>query len=476
VSLTSKDVANFKRIFTNNFAYGDSAGLKSKFLKILPSKLVVVMLKKRVRSDYLLQRESIKFFQLSSIAYIEKKNARSNRLLLTALRLLGPSLPNSYTELLNCCVRITAKQPNQRDLCSGSVFDSTSALDVLTFDATGWYQLSRGLFSLGYFRSAWVARENSLELSISEGRKQIVYNTLTMRAIEAHLERRNFSLANELLDKFSSEMPPDSLNEVIDYVAMMQGSYIISEERKLCLSESEKLFGELISRQTAFVGAGSPSSNYGNEIDGSETIVRLRYVGRKYLPSENFHGSRCDISAYNVLNVLALICKNGTRGMFLDDLKMIIGRARESQELPDLQKIGEKPIVWINRKLPVYRSTAVSGIRVLFSILRFSPKHLKLFGFDFYSLPMMYDDNSLNFYRDGHGWQLADHFKPGTNPSAKGLVLAGTFSFHDPVSNFCVAQNLYKAGLFDIEPYGKSILELTPFQYVERLEEMQGDW
>jgi hypothetical protein len=35
---------------------------------------------------------------------------------------------------------------------------------------------------------------------------------------------------------------------------------------------------------------------------------------------------------------------------------------------------------------------------------------------------------------------------------------------------------LYKAGLFDIEPYGKSILELTPYQYVERLEEMLGDW
>ena len=53
---------------------------------------------------------------------------------------------------------------------------------------------------------------------------------------------------------------------------------------------------------------------------------------------------------------------------------------------------------------------------------------------------------------------------------------ARDFSVHDPVSNFCFAQNLYKAGLFDIEPYGKSILELTPYQYVERLEEMLGDW
>jgi hypothetical protein len=47
---------------------------------------------------------------------------------------------------------------------------------------------------------------------------------------------------------------------------------------------------------------------------------------------------------------------------------------------------------------------------------------------------------------------------------------------HDPVSNFCFAQNLYKAGLFEIEPFGASILALTPYQYVERLEEMLGDW
>ena len=53
---------------------------------------------------------------------------------------------------------------------------------------------------------------------------------------------------------------------------------------------------------------------------------------------------------------------------------------------------------------------------------------------------------------------------------------ARDFSEHDPVSNFCFAQNLYKAGLFQIEPYGASILALTPYQYVERLEEMLGDW
>jgi hypothetical protein len=30
--------------------------------------------------------------------------------------------------------------------------------------------------------------------------------------------------------------------------------------------------------------------------------------------------------------------------------------------------------------------------------------------------------------------------------------------------------------MFEIEPFGASILALAPYQYVERLEEMLGDW
>ena len=74
----------------------------------------------------------------------------------------------------------------------------------------------------------------------------------------------------------------------------------------------------------------------------------------------------------------------------------------------------------------------------------------------------------LNFYRVSNLLGI-----PGKISKRK---ISASFSAHDPVSNFCFAQNLYKAGLFEIEPYGASILALTPCQYVERLEEMLGDW
>ena len=98
-----------------------------------------------------------------------------------------------------------------------------------------------------------------------------------------------------------------------------------------------------------------------------------------------------------------------------------------------------------------------------------------IFGYDFYSKIEQYSTEVLEFYRP-RGVVIGDLFlfeRFGGLPNGE---IAWSFSVHDPVSNFCFAQNLYKAGLFEIEPYGASILALTPYQYVERLEEMLGDW
>jgi hypothetical protein len=117
----------------------------------------------------------------------------------------------------------------------------------------------------------------------------------------------------------------------------------------------------------------------------------------------------------------------------------------------------------------------VSGVRTIIQILRFLPARVKNFGFDFYSTLKPYNDEYTNFY-ENQSWRLGhanDFIHRGEYIR---VVRAKDFSLHDPVSNFCFAQNLYKAGLFEIGPYGASILALTPYQYVERLEEMLGDW
>ena len=108
-------------------------------------------------------------------------------------------------------------------------------------------------------------------------------------------------------------------------------------------------------------------------------------------------------------------------------------------------------------------------------ILRHSPLRLKNFGFDFYTTLKPYSDEFTSFYENS-SWRLGhanDFIQRGEHIRS---MRGKDFCEHDPVSNFCFAQNLYQAGMFEIEPYGASILALTPYQYVERLEEMLGDW
>ena len=123
----------------------------------------------------------------------------------------------------------------------------------------------------------------------------------------------------------------------------------------------------------------------------------------------------------------------------------------------------------------LYRTPSVSGLRTTIQILRHAPARVKIFGFDFYTTTKPYSDEYSSFY-ESSSWRLGhtnDFIQHGVYLRS---MRSKDFCEHDPVSNFCFAQNLYQAGMFEIEPFGASILALTPYQYVERLEEMLGDW
>ena len=123
------------------------------------------------------------------------------------------------------------------------------------------------------------------------------------------------------------------------------------------------------------------------------------------------------------------------------------------------------PILNIESTIPMYRTTPVSGIIILYQLIKASPKKLMVYGYDFRADRKQYSNAARDFYKDNG--PLIWHPYPGFDfEDLPQWIIASDFGEHDMVSNFCFAQNLYKAGLFYIEPYGKSILELTPYQYV----------
>ena len=371
--------------------------------------------------------------------------------------------------MLNNAVSVTFENSKCRRSSSDSILAATKQLEPIVFDATGWYQLSRGLFSLGYFRAARVARENSLDQSIFESILNVKDSTAVMRGIQGQLERRNYIEVGKILWQNQHSLSEKLIAHIDATLCLVD----LENTREHCVSNSvnefsRDLFRSLVSKKSvALVGPGSPQGFYGTEIDGFDTVIRIKFIGRRMLDVDKRHGVRTDISFIGAIGALKL--QEFELQADLESFKLIL------TNLTDIESIGLVPIYGFEDDAVIYRTPTTAGVRTLKEILKFSPSYLKVFGFDFYTTLTPYSKEVTVFYENS-AWQFGHPNDFIRNGDYLKFKRAEDFSEHDPVSNFCFAQNLYKAGLFDIEPYGKSILELTPYQYVERLEEMLGDW
>ncbi len=471
---STKKIARLKSKYSKLSLDRGSAGFKTLILIILPPKLSASLLKRFLgQSEYRSKRESIKYFLLSNRAYGARKSRKCNRLLRISISLLGLNFPNHFAALLHSAISSTLKDSKSRRSMSDSVLIATKELEPAIFDATGWYQLSRGLFCLGYFRAAWVSREKSLDLSIVEGTKSTSSATAVRRAVEAYLERLDFNSVRYILLR-GNVLDSKDLESIRETLRWFEGNFgknpvINGDENEKNLGPNNLLRALINKKKVALVGPGQPRGEYGFEIDASEIVARIKYPGSRYLLDQALLGKRCDISQYPNLAPLRELARISPNEYF-DDLRLIISGETNSSN------VGSTPVFSENQELPLYRTTATTGLRLLISLIRQGPASLKIFGYDFYVEAEPYNMGMRSFYMDS-AWKFGEgHFLFGKNIEYPKDQITSSFGSHDPVSNFCFARNLYRASLFEIEPYGKSILELTPYQYVEKLEEMLGDW
>jgi hypothetical protein len=475
LSLENSEIEKLKKKYLRPPNQMGLARIKTFVLENSPAWLVVALLRRFVtKSVYQSKRESVTFFQRANVAYGAHRQRRSVRLLRVAFGLLGDEFSRDYSRLIIGATNQTQLDASRRSALSGEILDATKALPIDGTDATGWYQLSRGLFSVGYFRAAWVARENSIELSIREGEAVGAGATAVGRAIQAHLERRNFADVEALLAKSAGQIKDSSLRDIRDYLDMMQNKYVMPPLDPNSPSfEAEKLFSELITgKSVALVGPGSPSGHYGKEIDSADTVVRIKYVGREHLPPQEFHGHRCDINYFGKSELDALVLNMSTEKLVKNygDLKLMLSSGVPRINLKTLATF------YMPTSASLYRTTSHAGIRTLFYVVKFGALRIKKFGIDYYANKSEYSNENTAFLNTSASELGHDPTVIATMRHFLTFYRSKGFCDHDPVSNFCFAQNLYEAGMFEIEPLGASILALTPYQYVERLEEMLGDW
>jgi hypothetical protein len=470
VSSNSKVIAKLRKKFRKYPRETGLNGFKAALLKLLPAFIILWLLRNvLVRSDYKLKRESTKFFRFCSDAYGSNKRRRCRRLLVIAFGLIDQELNINYVALIKNSVQSTLNDTRIRSKLSEIILESTKRLEILKLDATGWYQLSRGLFSLGYFRAAWVARENSLDSSISEAVVSDPSSTCLERGIQAYLERVNLSRTKEILSECGAQLSSKDFSHFQNFVAMFERNYNYwPKVGGIQNRKNEDLFRDLITGKTvAVVGPGTPQNDYGLEIDGFDTVIRIKFIGNVMRNDRSYHGIKTDVTFIGSVSVIKLQEESLEKDFATFQLIM--------SNRTSVDSICSVPIYEIEDDEIIYRTPTTSGIRTLKEVIKYSPSKVKVFGFDFYSTSTPYSKEMTEFYENS-SWRLGHPNDFVADGVYFKYARARDLLIHDPVSNFCFAQNLYKAGLFDIEPYGKSILELTPYQYVERLEEMLGDW
>jgi len=437
-----------------------------------PSPLVVlVLLKIVVTSRYRRQRESYLFFERANVAYGLRRRFQLRQHTSTALRLLAEDFPSDYRKFILSTVLQIFDDPSARQRLSGQVIKATRAIAVESADATGWYQLSRGLCAFGFLRAAWYARENSLDLSILEGSSVKSSKNQIQRGLQAKLERRIINDLDKDLEKIGTAHNP-KLSAYYEYFDMVSGNWLAKTSHNLTndRDEQDELETLVRAKSVALVAPGEIQGQYGEEIDKTEIVCRIKYVGAEKLPPTEYFGCRCDVSQYGSSKTFEELHKSEELPSFLKELRLIL------LSVPGPEELGSTRCLHLNILPPLYRTTSTSGIRTMFALIRCKPKFVKLFGFDFYSNKRQYNEATLKLRNSIDIVLLDVPFLFRQAPNRLSPEIALNFTAHDPVSNFCFAQNLYQAGLFEIEPVGKSILELTPYEYVERLENMLGDW
>lgn len=204
-------------------------------------------------------------------------------------------------------------------------------------------------------------------------------------------------------------------------------------------------------KRVAVVGPADTGDMLGQAIDEYDVVVRPRYNPGFLDTHREAMGSRTDIAYYSG-----------------HDLEEFLDVARQAVEAGDLKVVNTRPFTY--RKyhrlqlpwLRFYRhdfslcySGAQLGIqRMVYDLLQFEPSEICIFNSDFYTGSQMFTA----------GWRPQDSFGPGSH--INDIVAA-----HDIKADFEFTQALMKTGIVTAQGRAAEVLDMTPSEYVNAVEE-----
>lgn len=447
-----------------------SSRFYNKWLFWLPYQAIILVKFATSQNKYLRTIQSQIFLIRANKALEHNKNSRMLSNLKVALELLREDLSSNYRRRLISCYQSVLTQRSKHADFSSEIVELTKA-EINSGNESrldSYYYLSKFLNWAGFLDAGFLAREKSVLLCQMMALEPSCSGRQVEMSLAASLELVDFDRCDFILQKFHHKIRPERLTQFRFHLSLLreeETQFVNSGADKFYASEV-RLFELMKGKSVALVGLGDPLGNYGGEIDSFDLVVRVKYPGQNYLPPAEQHGRRCDIAYYTTLEPFRMISENDSNLNIVNGLKFIL-----SAQVAELDRFQEIPILYLSNLRSVFpNGDLTSGVLTLANLLRFQPSSLKVFGFDFYAMPRLYNTEMVNFYNN-EGWLIGDPtlLNGEVDPGSFTQRIQGHF-WHDQIANFSFARNLFGVGAIKSEPVSAEILALTPKQYASRLE------
>ena len=212
-------------------------------------------------------------------------------------------------------------------------------------------------------------------------------------------------------------------------------------------------------RSVAIVGPVDVGLRSGPEIDDFDVVIRFNHhVGVKYDP--DVFGSKTQVSYYQ-RTLFEKYSQQALSDAF-SQLEFAVVDAYSWARYPWLRTAGcrvrERLNVWFYQENPMLLGNPYAIPRVIFDVLRFRPRRMKVFGANLYT--------SMSY--------LPGYCERGSM-SERGFDIFKTWSVHDPLSNFLMMKHFFMHGHVECDDVLVRLLSLKPGEYVDRLRQRYGE-
>jgi hypothetical protein len=301
----------------------------------------------------------------------------------------------------------------------------------------------------GDFRVANFLRTQALFAHL-RAQEQVPYVKPAMLA--AAIETENADLVLKLgRTKMVHQDHRIEINEATAMAHALRGE--INEATRLwgtMFSPCDLLFRQTIAGRTIAVVGPAPSlEDVREEIDSFDLVVRTNYHGNV---NPQF-GSRTDISYYNQGR---LSSRSNEIVAFASHLTWLVALSGRDQFLRDL--LPTHPgIRSTENQLSLFLHAYPLGVpRILSDLVRFRPARIKVFCTNFFASDHLYTKE----YR---------------STSTEADTISHSLRIQDPFSSFGFVQQVYMAGLCEVDEGAREVLALTREEYAGRLQRLYGN-